>query len=428
MTTVLDGVTYQFHDGLLDIPDGLALRLTQISSDYELAEPKQVMGGDQGWNLLPFNPATWQKDYKKIIWDGPVGYNNGYGKASMVFMEELNKLIDLYVINSRWAGSNDKYLSKDLERILQKRTDDVDSYYVKFFPAFEFTKRRAERYIGYTMLECTRIPKSWVDNCNKYCEVVIVPCNQQKDAFVNSGVKRKVEVVPLGLQSEWYPYIERPDEDEYWFGSFGTLTYRKGTDLLYKAFVKGLDKKNYPDARLYVKTLPVGGIASLWFASTAEIEKDGRIVFSIDDLSPQDLLDNFFGKIDCFVFPTRGEGMGMPPLEAISTGLPTICTKFSGPEMFINKNTGLPLDYTLVDVPNGRDGKKDFRGYPAELQADGQQWAEPDLDQLIEHMRWCYNNREKAKALGKNASKYVQTHYTADKSSKMLVSILDKRF
>lgn len=415
---LLDGQFYSFKDYLLELPESLALRLTQMSPEYEI-----VRTGKADQDLLAFNPATWTNDYKKIIWDGPIGYNNGYGKASMMFIEGLDKVSDVHVINSRWIGSVTDHMGDNLTRILEKPNDKIDAYYVKFFPAFEFTRKYAERFIGYTMLEASRIPESWVNVINDNCERVVVPCIHQKEAFINSGVKRDVEVVPLGIIPEMFPLLEREEDELYYFATMGTLTYRKGTDLLVKAFTQGLPKDKYPNARLYIKTLPVGGVGSMWFMTKKEFEDDGRIEICYDSFSPSELITDFFQKVDCFVFPTRGEGWGLPVMEAMATGLPVICTNYSGTSDFMTEKTAYRLDYKLVDVPNGTAG-----GYPKDLQAEGQQWADPDLDQLIEYMRYCYDNRDKAKAVGRRASTHVKQNFNAEKCATKLVKYLDKKF
>lgn len=424
LVTTQDGKAYSFKDGYCDIPDGEALNLTQINPDYILADDE---GGAKRSpsERYPFNPATWQPEQKRLIWDGPVGYNNGYGKASMMIVEGLDKLVDLYMVNGKWIGSTTKHISENLERIMAKELPALDSYYVKFFPAFEFTRRLAERYIGYTMLEATRIPKSWVDNCNEYCERIIVPCQQQKQAFIDSGVKRDIEVIPLGLIPDQFPLLEREEDDGvFMFGTMGTLTYRKGTDLLVKAFKQGFPKEKYPNVGLYIKTLASkAGFTNMWFMGAQDLLQDDRVVMVTESFSPEELIQEFFAKVDCFVFPTRGEGFGLPPLEAMATGLPVICTPFSGTEEFINDKVAYPIAYKMVDVPNGTAG-----GYPEELQAEGQQWAEPDLDSLIAQMHEVYNNRGEAKKKGKKAAKFVRDNFTVEHTAQKLVNYLDRKF
>lgn len=415
-TVYINNQFYDFVNGKADLPVEIATKLCQ-GSDYQIeAEQFPKMP------YIPFNPKSW-KDKKTIVWDGPIGYNNGYGKASMMLIEGLDQVCDLKVINSGWAGSSSEHLSPNLKRILKHAPKKLDSFYLKFFPAFEFRERVAERYVGYTMFEVSRISPIWVKLINENTERIVVPCKHQQEAFIESGVKRDVAVSPLGIIPEWFPYLEREDDDLFYFGTMGTLTYRKGTDVLIKAFMQGLPKKDYPNARLYIKTLPLGGIGSMWFMTKKEFEEDGRIDFCVDSFSPEELIQQFFKKIDCFVFPTRGEGWGLPVMEAMSTGLPVICTNWSGTSDFMTEDTAYRLGYEIVDVPRDKD-----LVYPKHLQARGQQWAEPNLDELIERMRYAYNHREEGKEMGKRASKHVQENFNAKVSGQKLINYLDTKF
>jgi glycosyltransferase involved in cell wall biosynthesis len=318
--TEVDGLIIRFIDGYAEMDEGRAMKLTAMNPDYVIV--REELGG----GFIKFDGKNWTDKYKKIIWDGPVGYANGYGKGSMMLLEAVGDRVDAYSVASNWTGSSTDYVPEKLQKILDKPADKIDSFYVMFFPAWEFSRKISERFIGYTMLECTKIPESWVNSINRYCERVIVPCEQQRQAFLDSGVTVDVKSIPLGLTPELFPERDYEKKDDtFIFGSMGTLTYRKGTDLLVRAFKETFPKDKYPNVHLYLKTLSVGGIASMWFMDKQDL-KDDRIIFNADMFSPTELVENFFHTLDCFVFPTRGEGFGLPPLEAMMTGLPVICT------------------------------------------------------------------------------------------------------
>lgn len=408
-----EGHTYYFQDGACEMPEGVAVKFTQSNPSYKIDKESIPVS-----NFLHFDPASW-KDSKKIIWDGPIGYNNGYGKASMMAIEGVAKHSDLYVVNSHWIGSLSVFLRPELEKIMERSTDKIDAFYIKFFPAFEFTERVAQRYIGYTMLECSKIPQSWVNNINRNCERVIVPSEHQKKAFEDSGVKTDVKVIPLGLIPEMFPYLEPNTDSDLVFGTMGTLTYRKGTDLLVKAFLTAFPKAKYPNVKLVLKQLgPLN-----WFLDRDTLMNDGRIMLLTESMSPEDLIKKFFSSIDCFVFPTHGEGMGLPVMEAMACGKPVIVTDYSAPHEFINDKIAYPLNYKEVLVPPNDKG-----GYPIELQADGQMWADADLDHLIALMLEVYNNRAKANAKGKKAAAYIRKNLNVDLMGKRLVEYLDSKF
>lgn len=58
-----------------------------------------------------------------------------------------------------------------------------------------------------------------------------------------------------------------------------------------------------------------------------------------------------YRSADCFVISTRGEGWGMPILEAMACGLPAIATNWSSQVDFFNETNGYPVDVaSLIDA------------------------------------------------------------------------------
>tara|TARA_B100000700_G_scaffold322964_1_gene425719 strand:- start:3260 stop:4426 length:1167 start_codon:yes stop_codon:yes gene_type:complete len=75
-------------------------------------------------------------------------------------------------------------------------------------------------------------------------------------------------------------------------------------------------------------------------------------------------------SIRCLVSLTRGEGFGLPILEAASSGIPVIATNWSGHLDFLNLGKFIPINYSIVEIPSNRvDGR---------IFVDGLRWADPD--------------------------------------------------
>lgn len=50
-----------------------------------------------------------------------------------------------------------------------------------------------------------------------------------------------------------------------------------------------------------------------------------------------------YGAVDVLVQPSRGEGWGLPMVEAMACGTPVIGTRWSGPAEFLTEDNGYPL-------------------------------------------------------------------------------------
>ncbi|MAE82836.1 MAG: hypothetical protein CMB80_08890 [Flammeovirgaceae bacterium] len=116
--------------------------------------------------------------------------------------------------------------------------------------------------------------------------------------------------------------------------------------------------------------------------------------------------------IKALVTLTRGEGFGLPILEAAASGLPILATNWSAHLDFLKKGRFIPINYTLQDIPKSRkDG---------EIFIDGAKWAEPSIEDAKTKLakfrkshfvpqKWANDLREKLIPL--YSQRAINTHY-----------------
>jgi len=263
---------------------------------------------------------------------------------------------------------------------------------------------------GLTMWESSKLPESWVEWINQDgVDGVIVPSEFNRQVFIESGIEKSVAIVPLGVDAGEYPYVERPvGRRPYTFLLLGELGgLRKGVPYAYQAFWQAF--KGNGNARLILKTR--GNDQNLPTCGDANVE-------IINAEYGWEMMKELYRAADCFVFPSRGEGYGLPPREAASTGLPVIATDWSGLQEGGIENYALPLKVKrMITALYG----------PPEIHAQVGVWAEPDVDELAWLMRWCYEHQAEAKEKGRRASEWIKANCTWEQGAKVLMEAVNGR-
>lgn len=221
----------------------------------------------------------------------------------------------------------------------------------------------SQRAVMFTMWEASVLPESFRETLDNI-DLVVVPSMQNVELF--SRFHRDVKYVPLGVDPLVWHFVKRtPPERQFRF-LIGGSGRRKGTDVAFAAFQKvfGDWAGHGPEPVLVMKN-PRG-----------EDFYGDRVEMVSGKISAADEV-MLYASSHCYVQPSRGEGFGLQPLQAIAQGLPTILTGAHGHAAF--SDLGMPLDYSMA--------KSDYFIY-----GDAGDWWEPDFDQLCEYMRFAYEN------------------------------------
>jgi glycosyltransferase involved in cell wall biosynthesis len=276
---------------------------------------------------------------------------------------------------------------------LQRTPLRLDAPQVVYAPGDRFGKNSGSPRIGFTMHEVDRLPASWVEQANQMDELW-TPSHWGAQVFAESGVTRPIYLVPLGIDPErFHPGPPRQHMREHTlFLSVFEWGTRKGWDVLLRAYRAAFRPT---DAVLLVLkidhrtpgTNPAREIATLLPHPAPPVALLYNQPFSATRMA------ELYRSADCFVLPTRGEGWGMPALEAMACGVPAIVTDWSAPTEFVTGANGYPLpvnDLVPADAAN--------RYY------QGARWAEPDRDALVEFLRRAARNADERQAKGYQAA------------------------
>ena len=350
-----------------------------------------------------------------LNWIGSFSQGQGYsGSAEHMIVALSKRGVDVRTMTFA-KGDNLKNMTSDGLAIKSKPFAIAPIGLAYGFPNSFSSLVYNDIKIGFTMFETDRLPNgkpndwsgrtgNWLD-CLEGLTLLLAPSNFCKELFIEQGAKCPVEVVPLGVDTEKYKYIERPRKSKFTFLMLGTLTIRKNPGYAISAFIE-LFKDN-PNVELILKTQD---------GTLGHFKMPYKNVKIIDRRATSEEMMDYYRDADCFLFPSRGEGFGLPPLEAMATGLPVI---FSG-------NTG------MLDFADDRYGyvirkmvKKPAEYFPSKWGNIGN-WFDPDYSELKSLMKYVYEHQDEAYNKGKVAAEWVKDNWTYDHTAEKLEKIFKK--
>jgi len=351
---------------------------------------------------------------KKLNFYGTLAQGQGYSGTAEKMALALDKYFDVRVMSfTEYKREN---VTSDGLELRAKPFELAETGIVYGFPN-AFTSCVNKNKIGFTMFETSKLPRTsgipndWAGETGdpekniNLMDIVLVPCEHNKKLLEKEGVTIPIKVVHLGIDPQQYPKIIRPKRDTFTFLSLGTLTIRKNPGAIIGAFLE-LFKDN-PNVRLVLKTQS---------GTLAHIQLPYKNITIIDEYSTQEQIWWYYKEADAFLFPTRGEGFGLPPMEAMATGLPTVIANHTGMAEFCNKEYNYPIP-VAKETPAIRFPKK---------WGDVGNWYEPDYQALKDAMLDIYTNREESYNKGLKASDWVHSNFTFDHTARDIVKLVQE--
>jgi glycosyltransferase involved in cell wall biosynthesis len=251
--------------------------------------------------------------------------SNGYGYAGLNIVESLKTL-----------GHDVPY------------ADPKSPVQLNFAQPEHYKMHRGQYQIGYTPWESTVVPERWKEMINATDEMWTTSdwCAQ---IFEDNGYKN-IKVYPHGIQDIWTPK-KREDDGVIKFLHVGEPAPRKAGQMVVDAF--GHLFGNNPNYSLTIKAYHNNTTRIYNNIIDRNIVGLPQNVYSNIKVITEELTDSQLVRLyhdhDVLVYPSYGEGFGFIPLQALATGMPTICTydwahykKYLGP---------LALKSELVDSP-----------------------------------------------------------------------------
>lgn len=356
-----------------------------------------------------------KKDRLSVVWEGSQFVHHSLALVNREVCLRLadRKDVTLSIIpyESHQFGADADTRFPKLERLFNLRPDSSVDIHVRhqwppnFIPPFE------GHWVMIQPWEYGRLPREWIAPMSSLVDEIWVPSRHVWKTYVASGVpQEQVHIVPNGVDSQIFrpeaKPVPLPTRKSFKFLFVGGTIWRKGVDILLEAYRSVFHRND--DVTLIIKDMGQdsfyqGQGAGHLIRSIQEDPNAPEIVYLTDMYSGQQM-PGLFTACDCLVHPYRGEGFGLPVLEAMACGLPVIVTAGGATDDFCSPRTVFQIGAKRIP----------FTSPSLEL-AGGAGWVlEPDVEDLKQVLRHVFENVWDAKTRAQRALEHVRNGHTWD--------------
>ena len=333
-----------------------------------------------------------------VIIDGPINLS-GVGNTTRGFIRCISEMqeyrLRVYDNNISHMLSHKGISEEELDMIEDLKKVDVstNAIYIQIGSPRSFKKVPFKYNIGYTLFESDGLHPLLVNQCNSMVDEIWTASRFNKQTFSTSGVNKKIRIIPPMINTDIYnpdiPRLNISNLRGYVFQSNFDFSWRKGMDILLHAYWDEFSDKD--DVSLLIKMFSgdstdnhqinlMNQINYMKERMSLKNKKTAPVLF-IGDFIDQKYMANFSNTCDCYVSPFRGEGFGLPIAEAMSLEKDIICTRWSAPVEYVNKDNGFMID---LDAKAPLEPIRDPYQLKTEPLYEGQNMARPSIDSLKE--------------------------------------------
>ena len=195
-----------------------------------------------------------------------------------------------------------------------------------------------------------------------------------------------------------------PDLTKKWIVyEIGTNQWRKDIPALFRAYTEFHKRVKNAFLIPHTSTSPNNINGGWQLRNLAQLTgvKDAVLMERANEFSQEEMAV-FMAAADVLAYPTRGEGFGIPSVEAMATKTPVVATNF-GPQKELHAN-GRGYLFKYLDLTPGEPGSLTYFALP--------DWR--DMERKLYHV---YANPDEAAKVTETAYQWVQQHTWASKAS-----------
>jgi len=257
--------------------------------------------------------------------------------------------------------------------------------------------------IGYWTWELGEFPSAWQAPLD-FLDEVWCPSR-----FIQSAVRKKsskpVLYQPISIELETSTIFDRkhfslPARAFIFLFVFDFKSYasRKNPQACIEAFRKAFPGKDEA-VNLVIKSMDGALYPRELVRLREEAKNDPRIIL-IDEAFRSDEIIGLMQNCDSFISLHRSEGIGLGLAQSMLLGKPVIATAYSGNMDFTLEDNSCLVKYDLIQVGENE--------YPF---AEGQVWANPDVDHAAWYMRRLVEDEGYRKSLAARGQSFIRDQH-----------------
>lgn len=348
----------------------------------------------------------------KVLWHSHFGRGVGFSTHSEYMISALDRMgYDIY------CNDRDCKQSPILDDKIRVLCDKYDNTKIDFNNYPQFICWQADVYsdikgkyrIGMSIMESTKYQQHYVDIMNKL-NYNFTTCEFVRKSQIEAGVKIPIKIIPPYVDTSIYSYIERDHKDKpFTFLHIGVIQPRKNTVFMIDGYCNTFD--NDGRTRLIIKSNN-GGIID-YIKERYAHRNDIEFIYTNNTPLTNQEMRELYASADCYVNMSHGEGIGLPDLEAIATGIPVIGSNWDGRGTFLDENVGW-----MVKID------KYVKSYDFPGAEDSGVWAEYNTNDYHRILKYAFEHPEEVAFKGKRGSERVKDKFTSDIAAKSMDDLL----
>lgn len=339
------------REGCAGIRRNFNLERGRIAMEAALSDAESRMYG------RPTRPPA--PDAVRVEWEGEFFAGHSFSNINQVLTQRIaaDGRIELAPRRVAYNPTYDQDYRFDgtLRNLLKRLPHPAPQVTVRHSYPPNWRRPTSGKWVHIQPWEFGHLPLDWIHPLRGEVDEIWAPSHYVRQVYERSGIPaEKIHVIPWGVDCETFnPRATSrllPTQKRFKFLFVGGTIYRKGFDVLLEAYLKEFNRSD--DVCLVIKDM--GGDTYYRFGNCREQVEAAiadpnapEVVYFGDRMTPGQLA-SIYTACNCLAAPYRGEGFGLPILEAMACGLPPIIPRGGAADDFTDDETAIYLPTTEV--------------------------------------------------------------------------------